>query len=77
MYAMSEEPFSYGYYEGTTGDLLLVSMRRCARCYCGRGLATSVIIAIFSAVLVNGVLTTLGIVVDINVCVLELLFIVI
>ena len=43
---MSEEPFSYGYYEGTTGDLLLVSMERCARCYCGRGLATCVIITV-------------------------------
>ena len=43
---MSEELFSYGYYEGTTGDLLLVSMRRCARCYCGRGLATCVIIIV-------------------------------
>ena len=43
---MSEELFSYGYYEGTTGDLLLVSMRRCARCYCGRGLATCVIITV-------------------------------
>ena len=29
---MSEELFSYGYYEGTTGDLLLVSTARNARC---------------------------------------------
>ena len=32
--------------EGTTGDLLLVSTGRSARCYCGKGLATCVIITV-------------------------------
>ena len=32
--------------EGTTGDLLLVSTGRSARCYCGGGLATCVIITV-------------------------------
>ena len=32
--------------KGTTGDLLLVSTGRSARCYCGKGLATCVIIIV-------------------------------